>query len=257
MFLMEPWVTTLDIVAIAWTVLAIALFPIQLFVTAPYGRHVRTDWGPTIPNQLGWCLMELVSLVVFVGLFLSGPNEKTAPMWVFFALWSAHYVNRSLIFPWRTHTQGKSIPLAIVASSAVFNIVNAGLNGLYLGWLGEVYPAAWLMDPRFIAGLAVFAAGAAINIWSDNRLIGLRAGGGQGYTVPRGGLFERVSCPNHMGEIIQWSGFALMCWNLPALSFAVWTAANLIPRAVSHHVWYRKTFPDYPHDRRAVIPALL
>jgi hypothetical protein len=48
-----------------------------------------------------------------------------------------------------------------------------------------------------------------------------------------------------------------MCWNLPALSFAVWTAANLIPRAISHHAWYRRTFADYPRDRRAVIPAVL
>lgn len=249
--------TALDITAIVWTLLALALVPVQLRTTAPYGRHTRTGWGPMIPNQVGWCLMELVSLAVFAGLFVAGPNAKTAPMWVFFALWTAHYVNRSLIFPWRTHTQGKSMPLAIAASAAAFNVVNAGLNGLYLGWIGDVYPTAWLTDPRFVVGLAVFLAGAAINLWSDNRLIGLRAGGQRGYAVPRGGLFERVSCPNHMGEIIEWSGFALMCWNLPALSFAVWTAANLIPRAVSHHAWYSRTFPDYPRQRRAVIPVIL
>jgi 3-oxo-5-alpha-steroid 4-dehydrogenase 1 len=247
---------TLNLVAIAWTVLAILLFPVQFLVTAPYGRHARSDWGPSISNQLGWCLMELVSLVVFVSLFLFGPTAKSAPMWVFFALWTAHYVNRSLIFPWRTHTRGKSIPLAIVGSAMLFNIVNAGLNGTYLGWSGHVYSPEWLTDPRFIVGLAVFLAGAGINLWADNTLIGLRADGGQGYTVPRGGVFEWVSCPNHMGEIIQWSGFALMCWNLPALSFAVWTAANLIPRAVSHHKWYRSTFPDYPSRRRAVIPGV-
>ena len=101
------------------------------------------------------------------------------------------------------------------------------------------------------------AIGAGINLWSDNRLIGLRAGGKQGYSIPRGGLFELVSSPNLMGEIIEWWGFAIMCWNLPALSFAVWTAANLIPRAISHHAWYRRTFADYPRDRRAVIPAVL
>ena len=246
---------TLNLVAIAWTVLAVLLFPVQFRVTAPYGRHARSDWGPSISNQLGWCLMELVSLVVFVSLFLLGPTAKSAPMWVFFALWTAHYINRSLIFPWRTHTRGKSIPLAIVGSAMLFNIVNAGLNGTYLGWSGHVYPTEWLTDPRFIVGLAVFLAGAGINLWADNTLIGLRADGSQGYTIPRGGAFEWVSCPNHMGEIIQWSGFALMCWNLPALSFAVWTAANLIPRAVSHHKWYRKTFPDYPSQRRAVIPG--
>jgi len=46
----------------------------------------------------------------------------------------------------------------IVGSAVAFNMVNAGLNGLYLGWFGAVYPTAWLTDPRFIVGLAVFAA---------------------------------------------------------------------------------------------------
>jgi hypothetical protein len=249
--------TTLNIVAIVWTLLALALIPMQLRTTAPYGRHSRTDWGPSMSNQLGWFLMELVSLLIFAGLFLAGPNVKTTPMWVFFALWTLHYINRSLIFPWRTHTKGKTMPVAIVGSAVLFNIVNAGLNGLYLGWFGDVYAQSWLGDPRFIVGLAVFVIGAGINLWSDNRLIGLRAGGKQGYSIPRGGLFELVSSPNLMGEIIEWWGFAIMCWNLPALSFAVWTAANLIPRAISHHAWYRRTFADYPRDRRAVIPAVL
>ena len=250
-------ITTLNIVAIVWTLLALAIVPQQLKVTAPYGRHTRTGWGPMISNQLGWCLMELVSLVVFAGLFLAGPADKTAPMWVFFALWCAHYVNRSLIFPWRTHTRGKTMPLAIAGSAAAFNIVNAGLNGLFLGWAGASYPVEWLADPRFILGLAIFLIGAGINMWSDNRLIGLRRSGERGYVIPHGGLFERISCPNHFGEIVEWSGFALMCWNLPALSFAVWTAANLIPRALSHHDWYKRTFTEYPPSRRAVISGVL
>jgi len=66
-----------------------------------------------------------------------------------------------------------------------------------------------------------------------------------------------VSCPNLFGEIVEWSGFAMMCWNLPALSFAIWTAANLIPRAISHHRWYRQRFADYPAARKAVIPFIL
>jgi len=239
-----------------WIALALILFPIQLFVTAPYGRHARAGWGPSLPNRIGWFVMEAVSLVLFAALFLAGSAPKTAPMWVFFALWVAHYANRSLIFPWRTKTRGKTIPLAIVLGAVSFNLVNAGLNGFYLGTLAH-YPDRWLADPRFIVGLALFLAGAAINIHSDNRLIGLRSGSGQGYVIPRGGLFEWISCPNLFGEVVEWCGFALMCWNLPALSFAVWTAANLIPRALSHHAWYRAQFADYPAQRRAVIPLVL
>ncbi len=231
------------------------LVPFQLFVTAPYGRHTRGGWGPQIPNRLGWFLMELPSPVLFAALFLSGPSQKSAPMWIFFAAWTAHYTNRSLIFPWRTKTRAKTIPLAIVGSAIAFNLVSAGLNGFYLGWVRQ-YPDTWLYDPRFIGGAALFIVGAAINMWADDKLIALRKNR-QGYSIPHGGLFELISCPNLSGEIVEWCGFALMCWSLPALSFAVWTAANLAPRALSHHAWYRVQFADYPRARKAFIPLVL
>jgi 3-oxo-5-alpha-steroid 4-dehydrogenase 1 len=250
--------TLFDFCVLAWIALAIALVPIQLFVTAPYGRHVRDGWGPRIPNRLGWFAMEIVSLGTFATLFLTGPTPKSAPMWVFFAFWTAHYANRSLIFPWRVRTAGKSIPVLIVVSAVCFNSVNAGLNGYYLGSLAPTYPTDWLMDPRFVLGALAFLVGAAVNVRADNRLIALRArGNATDYAIPHGGLFEYVSCPNHLGEIVQWFGFALMCWNLPALSFAIWTAANLIPRSLSHHDWYKKRFADYPPGRKAVVPFLL
>ena len=38
--------------------------------------------------------------------------------------------------------------------------------------------------------------------------------------------------------------------------FVFFTAANLVPRAVSHHRWYQEKFDDYP-ARKAVIPFVL
>ena len=60
--------------------------------------------------------------------------------------------------------------------------------------------------------------------------------------------------PNYLGEIVVWSGWALATWSLPGLAFAVWTIANLAPRARSHHTWYQETFPDYPAERKALVP---
>ena len=98
--------------------------------------------------------------------------------------------------------------------------------------------------------------GAGINIHSDQILLSLRKPGETGYKIPKGGMFKWISCPNLFGEILEWSGFAILCWNLPALGFAVWTAANLIPRALSHHKWYLEKFSDYPKERKAVIPGI-
>lgn len=250
-------VSSFNTLVVAWIILALLMVPIQLRITAPYGRHTRRGWGPMIDNRLGWILMEIVSPLTFAWFFLSGDQPKTTPMWIFFSLWIAHYLNRSLIFPLRLHTTGKKMPVSIALSAVFFNVVNGFTNGYWLGSLGPAYPENWLYDPRFGVGLFLFIAGAGINNWADNRLIHLRRGSDSGYRIPRGGLFRFISCPNHFGEIVEWTGFAVMCWNLPALGFAVWTAANLIPRAISHHRWYRSHFNNYPPERKAVLPGLI
>jgi protein-S-isoprenylcysteine O-methyltransferase Ste14 len=76
-------------------------------------------------------------------------------------------------------------------------------------------------------------------------------------TFARGFLFEHVSCPNYLGEIVEWTGWALAAWSLAGLSFAFWTIANLAPRALAHHRWYRERFPEYPPFRRAIVPWVL
>jgi len=70
----------------------------------------------------------------------------------------------------------------------------------------------------FIAGLLVFITGMIINLWADSVLLSLRREN-EGYKIPRGGLFEYVSCPNYFGEIVEWLGWALMTWSLAGFSF--------------------------------------
>lgn len=252
---MEP--TTVIYLSIAWTLAAVLLFPILLKITAPYGRHASNKWGPMIDNRLGWFLYESPSLIIFVTLLLTGGKSFTSPLWILFSIWTLHYIHRSIIFPLRTHTRGKKVPVMIVFSAIFFNTINAGLNGYWLGYVGPDYPDTWLTDPRFIIGAIVFITGLLINQFADKKLISLRKGGKTGYFIPRGGLFNYISCPNFFGEIVEWTGFAIMAWNFPALSFAVWTAANLIPRALSHHRWYKEYFKDYPKSRKAVIPFVV
>ena len=50
-----------------------------------------------------------------------------------------------------------------------------------------------------------------------------------------GYMFEFVSAANYFGEIVEWSGFALACWNRAAFSFMLFTLCNLIPRGIKHH----------------------
>jgi hypothetical protein len=40
------------------------------------------------------------------------------------------------------------------------------------------------------------------------------------------------------------------------VSFALFTAANLAPRALANHRWYHEKFADYPPERRRLIPFI-
>lgn len=241
----------------SWAFLGLVVFVLLLFVTAPYGRHSRKDWGPSISNRMGWVIMEFPSLLVFILFFLFGPNEIQPVTWIFFALYVSHYTNRSVIYPWRTRTSGKQMPLVIALMAVCFNLVNGFINGYYFSAFSRVYTWEWLVDARFIIGIIIFAGGVFLNWWSDQILLNLRKGGKKGYFIPRGGLFRWVSCPNFLGEIMEWTGFAIMTWSPAALVFALWTFFNLIPRALDHHKWYRANFPEYPPERKAILPRLL
>jgi len=254
---MEITEKTWQLLLAAWVFTGLIIFIILLYIPAPYGRHTRKGWGPGIPNRLGWVIMEMPSMIVFALFFLSG-NRTIGPVaWIFFVLWVGHYINRSLVFPFRTKTSGKQMPLVIALFAVFFNLVNGAFNGSWFSTYGPVYTVEWLTDLRFIAGMVLFVAGAWINISSDQILLKLRKGGDGSYKIPGGGLFRYVSCPNFFGEILEWTGFAVMTWSPAALAFALWTIFNLVPRAMEHHRWYRKRFPDYPEGRKAVVPGIV
>ncbi len=227
-----------------------------LFITAPYGRHARAGWGPTIQSRSGWILMESPSVLLFAVVFFLGPHRaETVPL-VFLAMWQLHYLQRTLFFPALMRAPARPMPLAIAGLGLTFNVVNAWLNARWVSGLGT-YAAAWLRDPRFLCGAALFLAGFAVNVRADAVLRALRRPGEGGYAIPRGGLYERVSCPNYLGEILEWTGWAVATWSLAGAAFAIYTATNLVPRALANHRWYRRTFPDYPRTRKAVIPWIL
>jgi 3-oxo-5-alpha-steroid 4-dehydrogenase 1 len=228
-----------------------------LFISAPYGRHARTGWGPTVPGTFGWVGMEAAALLTIAVCFVLGRTPHPPTEIVFLALWELHYVHRTLVYPLRRTASAKPMPLVVMLLAIVFNVLNGYVNGRYLFTFGPVRESSWFADPRFVIGTVVFLGGMAINVQADEILLHLRKPGEKGYAIPFGGLFRWVTSPNYLGEIVEWFGFALLTWSPAALAFAVYTASNVGPRALTHHRWYRETFPDYPRERRALLPFLL
>ena len=236
-------------------VLAVGIFISLFFVSAPYGRHTRRGWGLHVPSWLGWLLMESPSPLLMIALYLIGSAPKTTTTLVFLLMWLAHYTHRAFIYPFERRNHTLRMPVVVMLMGSIFNLGNAYMNGRYLfHFSAGKYPHNWLLDWRFITGALVFVGGYIINRWADRKLRGLRQPGETGYKIPYGGLYRWISCPNYLGEMMEWTGWALATWSLPGLTFAVWTYANLAPRARSHHNWYHSHFPEYPRERKAFIP---
>ena len=86
----------------------------------------------------------------------------------------------------------------------------------------------------------------------------MRKPGDTAHYLPRGGMFRYVTSANYFGEIVEWTGFAILTWSASGAVFALWTFANLVPRADAIYKRYAELFGDElrKERRKRVIPFI-
>lgn len=245
-----------NLLLIAWVFIGFLAFLFLLYKPAPYGRHIERGWGIEISARKGWIFMESpVFFLMPLYFFLAGDLDNKVQI-ILTILICLHYLNRSFIWPIRSESLKKNIPLSVVFSAFFFNIFNAIFQGTSL-FVFIQYPNNWIYSVPFICGFILFIVGFFINFKSDEIIIQLKKEKGEGYFIPKGFLYSRISCPNYLGEFIEWLGWALMTYSLAGFVFFLWTLFNLVPRAISNHKWNLENIDEYPKDRKAVLPYLI
>ena len=265
-----------DWLLIGMSITAVVVFVSLFFIDAGYGKFYTRRWGPSVNNKLGWVLMEapiFILMLVFYLMWmapshlspftshLSPLNSQLSPL-IFLCLFELHYFHRSFIFPFLL--KGKSrMPLSIVLMGVTFNSINAFMQAGWLFCLSKnvdpyPYTAAWLTTPQFIIGTLLFLVGMGININSDRVIRQLRKPGDTRHYLPSRGLYRYVTSANYFGEFVEWCGFAILTWSWSGAVFALWTFANLAPRAHRIYKRYLSEFPDEmsAHPRKRMIPFI-
>lgn len=241
---------------ITMAILAVIVFAALWRVTAGYGQFRTRTWGPSLPNRLAWVVMEMPVFCVMLAIWATAGMPLALPQIAMLALFELHYAQRSFVFP--LLIKGKSrMPLSIVAMGITFNVVNGLLIGASLFLFpSEAYGmgAAYLLRPMAVTGILVFFLGMAINLHSDHVIRHLRKPGDTAHYLPSGGLYRYVTSANYLGEIVEWTGFAMLCQSWAAWLFVAWTAANLVPRAAAIHRRYRAEFGEAVGSRKRIIP---
>lgn len=139
-----------------------------------------------------------------------------------------------------------------------------------------------------IQGYITFIAGNVLQFQSHYLLSQLgRRARSRKYSIPRGGLFEYVSCPHYFAEILIYLGMAVSFFpfnNPKSIYPFIWVVryvkstngyrhmtprcfltvlcmnamqvVNLALAGKMTHAWYLENFKAYPKSRKALIPCV-
>lgn len=135
-------------------------------------------------------------------------------------------------------------------------------------WLGSGLAVAWELynykqyddsvpEWTTIGWACLFMAAELGNLYTHVVLRRLRSHDPKARGIPYGFGFHWVSCPNYLFESIAWLAFAKMTDLISAWIFLILATAQMYLWARKKHDIYRKEFPNYPRERKAMFPYIL
>jgi very-long-chain enoyl-CoA reductase len=172
------------------------------------------------------------------------------------ALWSLHFVRRI----WESAFVHRYSKAQIGPGDYLTEYVYYWGFGAWIAWSVTAPAQHTPLVSLRVLGLALFFLAEAGNARAHRVLRELRAPGGRERQIPRGLLFQRLSCPHYLFEILSWLGFNLVTQTWAGLAFMLVGAGILGAWAHTRHAAYRKEFDGqdgrdkYPDERRALIP---
>ena len=246
-------------------VVGLFVFMTLFFVQAGYGKFQKSSiiWSFfVLPNKIAWVLMECPVFIVMMIFYFNAYFNNDARHISYgtlscFYLFQLHYFQRSFIFP--LLIKGKSkMPIVIMLMGAIFNTCNGILQGNWLFNISnENYYNDLFKQSSFYLGMSVYFAGMFINIHSDHVIRTLRKPGDTKHYLPQRGMYRFVTSANYLGEIIEWTGYAILTRSLSGVLFVFWSIANLVPRAFSIYNLYLKEFGTEVLKKKRIIPFIL
>lgn len=107
-----------------------------------------------------------------------------------------------------------------------------------------------------ILTILFFSYGNLMQYQSHTFLASLRRENDKKYHLPKGGWFEYITCPHYLAEILIYFSLFLSSMTLTNGLLLFFVILNLISSACDTYDWYCDKFPDFPKERRILIPYL-
>lgn len=220
------------------------------------------DLGPQISWQFVF-LFEYFGPLVLYPLFYLQPSliypsfvpfdERPLVQHVALALWVFHYLKRELETLFVHRFSNDTMPFLNLFKNSGYYWGNTALCAYFVN-----HPLFTPPSETFLyVGASLFFISELMNLSAHITLRNLRRPGTTERNIPRGGLFELVSCANYTWEILAWVGFTILTHSAASAIFTLIGAAQMVVWALAKHRRYRKEFKDYPRGRKAIFPFII
>jgi len=164
--------------------------------------------------------------------------------------WLGHYIKRELETIFVHRFSHGTMPLMNIFKNSGYYWGFAALCGYFVNHPLFTEPS----HTQAHIALGLFVLFELGNLICHIMLRNLRPANSTVRKIPRGFLFELVSCPNYTFEIYSWIAFTVMTQTVAAGLFALVGAGQMIVWAIQKHKRYHQEFTSYPKSRKIIFP---
>ena len=221
---------------------------------------ILKDLGPQISWRMVFFLEYLGPLLIhqfyLIHAVYMAKRELTLIQVLGYAMVTFHFLKREYETVMVHRFSHSTMPLTnLFKNSAHYWI----LSGFGIGHF--LYSPSFSTDshrtiPQIYTAVGVFIVSELANFRTHLILRDLRPAGSSARAIPRGFGFNLLSCPNYFFEMLAWCAFSFMTGLPSAWFFTIVASLQMWLWAVKKHKRYLKEFPDYPKNRKPMIPFI-
>jgi len=168
-----------------------------------------------------------------------------------------HYVKRELETIFIHRFGNDTMPWMNIVKNCFGYWFVFGVCCMYFFLKPSYKPAVWVDETVSIILAGFFIFFEILNLITHVVLRNLRQVGTNQRGIPQGWGFGFVSCANYFWETLSWFTFAVFVQNWGAYLFLIMGFVQMLIWAQEKHKRYLREFPDYPKDRKAMIPFII
>ena len=154
------------------------------------------------------------------------------------AYWVFHYAKRIFETYFVHKFSHATMPIRNLVKNCSYYWGFAALVSYFINHPLYVPPPEWTVSPVFVLAMCCQAA----NLYCHVALTRLRKPGETSYKIPRGFLFDQITCPNYTAEILGWFFFNVGTGSLMGYLFMLAGAYQMYVWAVGKHKRLLKMF---------------